>query len=319
MRGLAFALALGIASSALAQSEKSVQEYPLLAQAIRSMDRLRYTGARTVQFRKGPNAARHEEYIQRDGVSVRVEFADDSPFAGQVIVDDGKQRRHFLPLENEIRLLPPRRDEALLKVGRAISRGDFRIAESDGGLVAGRRTRLFSVRAASVKNMQQVYVDPDTAAVLKRALFDPVGTQIGYFEFTRIDFVRRLPKETFILERRGATLVTPDDELVRAVERGGFRMVRIPSGGGIRLEGVRISRVRGEAVLSQIYSTPLGKLSLFQVKALIPLDRVGRMRRGEVRVATWQSDGTTFTLIGPQTQNELDGLAKRLSTGFPKL
>jgi hypothetical protein len=236
-----------------------------------------------------------------------------------VIVEDGKTRRHFLPLLNEIRVLPPRRDEALLRIGRALRKGGLQITSADGGAIAGRRTTLFTVADGQGNLSQRLYIDVDTALVLKRILYDPVGAQIGYFEFVQVEYPGHISPKLFTLDRKGATIVTPDDELVRQCREGGFNLLRIPDGLGYRLEGARSLKMRGDNVLAQSYSTPRGKLSLFQVRALIPAERLMGMRRGDVRISVWQSNGTTYALVGPQDQAELDGLAKRLSTGIPKL
>jgi hypothetical protein len=318
-RCLSLWMILAVAASAAAQPIDSNLVYPLLARAVREAGHQRYAGIRLVQLRRRPKSATHEEYVSRDGAKVRIEFAEDSPFTGQIIVEDGRTRRHFLPQLNEIRVLPPRRDEALLLVGRALRQGGMQITSSDGGLIAGRRTTLFTVADPQGNVSQRIYVDVDTALVLKRVLFDPVGTQIGYFEFTKVSYPVRLEPSLFTLVRKGALIVTPDDELVRECQNGGFNRVRIPDRLGYRLEGVRSIRMRGENVLAQTYSTEHGKLSLFQVRALIPAERLWAMRRGEVHVAVWQADGSTYALMGPQDQAELDGLAKRLSTENPKL
>ena len=319
MRRLAVGLVGSLFAVVGAQPSDIANNYPLLNRAVKEATHLRYTGIRRVQLRRGPGGGTHEEYVTRDGANVRVEFSEESPFAGQVIVEDGRTRRHFLPLLNEIRVLPPRRDEALLRIGRAIRKGGLQITSSDGGVIAGRHTTLFTVADKQGNLTQRLYIDVDTALVLKRVLYDPVGSQIGYFEFVQVDYPGHISPKLFTLDRKGATIVTPNDELVRQCREGGFNLLRIPDGLGYRLEGARSLKMRGENVLAQTYSTSRGKLSLFQVRALIPAERLMGMRRGDVRISVWQSEGTTYALVGPQDQAELDGLAKRLSTGIPKL
>jgi outer membrane lipoprotein-sorting protein len=319
LRSLSLWMVLTAAATAAAQPADTNFVHPLLARAVREAGHQRYTGVRLVQLRRRPKAATHEEYVSRDGAKIRIEFADDSPFAGQIIVEDGRTRRHFLPQMNEIRVLPPRRDEALLRVGRALQRGGMQISSTDGGQIAGRRTTLFAIADPQGNVTQRIYVDVETALVLKRVLFDPVGTQIGYFEFTKVSYPAQLSPKLFALVRKGAVIVTPDDELARECQSGGFNRIRIPDRLGYRLEGVRSMRMQGENVLAQTYSTDHGKLSFFQVRALIPAERLWAMRRGEVHIAVWQANGSTYALMGPQDQAELDGLAKRLSTENPKL
>ena len=73
-------------------------------------NRLRYSGTRTVSIRRAGVVETHEEYITRDGSSMRIEFGTGSKLAGQIIVEDRTQRRHYLPDRNEIHVSGPRLD-----------------------------------------------------------------------------------------------------------------------------------------------------------------------------------------------------------------
>ena len=107
-------LAVAAAGVVAAQSN----EYKLdglpeaLKLAIRKSDSLKFVGTRTVEFRRRGDTVRITEYVTRDGQRIRLEFPEGSDFAGQVIVENASERKHYLPATNEIRILPPRKDES---------------------------------------------------------------------------------------------------------------------------------------------------------------------------------------------------------------
>ena len=59
----------------------------------------KYSGVRTVEFKRGPDRVSHVEYVLKSGIKTRIEFPDDSQYKGQTfsIVDDGHQRLHYFP------------------------------------------------------------------------------------------------------------------------------------------------------------------------------------------------------------------------------
>lgn len=309
--------ALGMASSLYAQKptvKLPPNLPPILLKAMAASGKLRYTGTRVVEFRKGPDTVRHEEYLIRDGAKLRIEFPDTSPFAGQVIVEDGVVRRHFFPDKNEIHVLPPRRDEATMRLRRLTRPGSkMTFATESGDRVAGYGTREVVVKDQAGNVVQRMFIEPKSGLVLKRLLFDPVGAPVGSFTFTKIDLHPTINPAVFRFSRQGATLVTPLDLLRRNLDDGPFVLRTLPPDSGYRLEFSRVMKPEGRPILMQIYTGNGRRLSLFQLEGDIDSDRLKRFARDRDSAYSWQSDGRTFVLVGNMRQEELRALAGRLT------
>jgi hypothetical protein len=310
---LTAAVAATLPLATVAPAQTSVP--PVLQRALDAGPKLRYTGRRVVEFRHGPERRRHTEFITRNGLWTRIEFPSDSPFAGQVIVEGPNDRRHFFPDRNEIRVLPPRRELAQHQLTRMLEAGQrhgFTLGTETGEAVAGVRTEQVVLRDRHGNVLQRVHVDPRTGAMLKRQLFDPVGTQVGYFEFTEINFNPRIRAADFQIRRQGATVVTPVMMMRRAAQEGGFDPVWIPPATGYRLESSRVQPMGSERVFVQVYQGQSQRVTLFQLKSAVDPQRLRRMSRG-VRSHSWERRGKTFVLIGDLEENTLRNLARRLS------
>lgn len=286
---------------------------PLLRLAIAQGPRLRYSGTRVVEFRRGPDALRHEEFVIRDGPLVRVEFPSDSSYAGQVIVENGRERRHYLPATNEIRIEPPRREEAfrrLLSQIRGLGR-DCHFSVGPGDVVARRRTRQVAIADKNGNVLQRLYIDPKTGAVLQLKLYDDVGTQRGFFTFKTIDYAPRIDPSLFRIERHGAIIVTPYDTLRQLCRSDGFKFVSLAPASGARLEFCRLQKIEGRSVLAQFYDTGRGHVSFFQVKAIVPANELRRFAHRQVRFVNWTVGDRSYVLFGPD-EDLLERLAQPL-------
>lgn len=286
----------------------------VLRLAIRKADKQRYTGKRTIEFRRGPNTLRHEEFVTRDGRRSRIEFPGASPFTGQIIVEDGKERRHFFPDRNEIRVLPPRREEAMERLSRLIPPPGgpefFKLRQEPGETIAGYRTEQVIVTDGFGNVMQRLYIEPKSGVVLKRRLFDRVGTQFGYFAFTQVDLnPPAFNGSTFKIERRGATVVTPEVLLKRLCKANGFKPLRLPDSSGYRLEAVDVMHIAGRTVLAQLYSSGHQKLSFFQVIGAVDEGKLAWAKK-DFKVHSWEKDGHGYVLMANLDESELERLGR---------
>jgi outer membrane lipoprotein-sorting protein len=269
-----------------------------------------------VQFRRGPDFERHEEYIIRDGDRVRIEFPKDSPFGGQIIVEDGKDRRHYLPDRNEIRVLPPRQDEAyghLLRMVRGNHGHRLTFAVNGQGRVAGYLTTQIAAVDDSGNIIQRLYIEPKTGAVLKRTLFDPVGTEMGGSWFSSVDLTPKIDPKMFRIVRKGAVVVRPEDTLRQLASTNGFILRTLPMKTGYRLEDVRVFRPMGEVVLMQVFTGSNGRISMFQLGRTIDEERLKEFGRRRFRTYTWTDEGRSFVLVGTQTQDSLERLGRSVT------
>ena len=152
--------------------------------------------------------------------------------------------------------------------------------------------------------------------VLKRDLFDPVGTRVGGFEFTEIDFKPTIDASVFRLVRRGARVLTPAMMLEELAKREGFRPVVLPATEGVRLEWSAVRKMAEEEVLVQSYAAGDGRLTLFQHRRIMSLERLKELAsRGRVNFVYWRRDGRTFVLVGNQAVDELRRIAGPIAGG----
>lgn len=302
------------ATLAQAQSEPVPE---ILRRALEAGPKLRYAGKRLVEFRRGGQITRHSETISRSGDLLRIEFEDGTALDGQVIVENGRERRHYFPDRNEILILPPRREEVIARLkGFARRSGrSLRLSTAAGETVAGLATEQVVVADAKGNILQRLYIEPKTGTLLKRRIFDRVGAPLGGFEFTQIDFSPRLQKNLFRLVRKGARVITPAARLEDLARRKGFLPIVLPPASGYRLEWSGVRKIEEQDVLIQGYTSKGSKLTLFQLKQEVSRERLQRYGRGELNFAYWQFRGRTFVLVGNLPSDRLVRIAGPISRG----
>jgi hypothetical protein len=287
----------------------------IFSRAVAAGDHLRFSGERTVQIRQGADLKVHDELVIQDGLNTRVWFAPDSPFAGQVVVETSKERRHFYPKRNVIEILPPRREDAYVRLRQWVQHpgGNLRLTSSHGTVVAGRKTELGVVSDLRGNVRQRLWIDSQTGMVLKREVLDEVGDRRDYFEFTKINYSPVILADDFRINVKGARTVTLDDKVRRLAGQHRMLGLILPPSTGFVLDGVNMVKLQNVDVLHESYTGPRGKLSLFQVQGAMGQGVFGPTNNRGVRLYGWQMNGETFALVGTYPAAELKELAQVLS------
>ena len=288
---------------------------PLLSRAIQAQPTLRYTGTYTTEFRQGGNQIRHQEFITRDGSWYRIDFPNDSQFAGQVVIENSDVRLHYHPIQNEIMQQPPRHGEAWEKVANLGANRRLNLRVETGETVAGLRTDQLVVADKDGNVTQRLFIEPGSGVIMKRLLFDKVGTQIGFFEFSQIDLNPRIDPSVFQIKRKNAKLVTPKMQLERVSKRRGFMVWYLPPGSGYALEGAVPRNFAGVEGLVQTYVNGTDRLWIYVLKA--PADS-GRLRNGagkNLHVHSFDSMGETIVLMGTVDDRTLSKFASMMMGG----
>ncbi len=313
-RILASTIIAASAATSYGQQRPSLEGLPeILRLAVSRADSLRYTGVRVVNVRARGPQRETVEYITRDGDRIRIDFPNDSAFSGQVIIEDPTERRHYLPGQNEVRVLPPRRGESLLRLVASLARfrQERKVSVENGSLIAGRLTRLLLVADQRGNPLQKLYIDPTTGAVLKSEVYDFVGTSVGSYEFKSIEFKDKIDSRLFKVSRKGLRTVSPQTEANELTTKLNLRQIQIPREFGFRLESARVIRPEGEPILAQMFTSNTGRLTVFQTRADLKSDRLSKFARGEISTRTWRVGGINFAVIGPKSTN-FDRVADRL-------
>jgi negative regulator of sigma E activity len=269
-----------------------------------------------IEFRRQGQPVRYSEIVTRDGPNTRIEFPDGSLYEGQIIVETAKERRHYFPDKNEIRVLPPRREEALHRLGRlARNHEKFMLSTVAGATIAGVKTSQVLVKDRAGNVMQRIYIEPRSGLLVKRQVFDPVGTQMGLYEFTRLRMNPRIDPLLFRLERKGAKVIRPIDTLRQVAASKGFQPAFLRPTTGYHLHFSRMHQPDGNDVLMQFYGSDKGRLSLYQTKAGLDPEKLSKFGRGQVNVYTWKQNGYTLALVGNQDRETLRKLAAGITFG----
>ena len=299
---------LGAIAQGAGRMDKRLEQVPpALRLAMRSLPNLRFSGTRNVEGLDGAERVRYQEYVLRDGPRMRIWFPGSSPYAGQVIVENARQRKHFFPGRNEIEVGPPKREEAFGRLVNLIKQGSVTCSAEQGGQVAGKPTSLVSIRERG-NVLQKLWIDAQ-GMVLRRDLFDLVGARVGHYEFTEIDYSPRLEASDFDFARRGARVITQFDLAKRLASESGLSAIVIPESEGYQLESSRMLKGSRIPVLHQVYIKPGASVSLFQARGVVDLPFMRRAGKG-LAVVSWNDNGNTFALLGNVEEAEIRRLAR---------
>ena len=286
----------------------------ILRKAIEVAPKLTYVGSRTVEFRREGKTERYTEIVTKDGDNLRIEFPSGSKYVGQIIVEGKDERRHFFPDKNEIQILPPRREEAISRLARMIKRpGRFVLSSAEGEVIAGNQTTQVIVSDQNGNVMQRLFISR-AGLLLKREMFDAVGTPVGGFEFTNIDLSPKITAGLFRLDRKGAKVVRPSDLLRTAAQEGGFIFAMLKPSTGYNLMFSRTTKADGNDLLMQFYGQDGMRLSLFQVKSDVSSQQLSEFAH-DLQVYSWKSRGNTFILVGNQDVGVLKKLSRSVVYG----
>ena len=288
---------------------------PILIRAIQAQPTLRYAGTYTVEFRQGPSSLRHEEYIIREGSSYRIEFPNDSQFAGQVIVEDQNERLHYHPNTNEIVQQPSRHGEAWEKVANLANNRKFKLEVTPGETIAGYKTDQIEVHDESGNLTQRLFIEPGSGLIMKRQIYDLVGTQAGFFEFTKVDLNPRIDSQAFVIRRKNARLITPTIQLQRICQKRGFALRILSPATGYRLESANRKMFAGVEGVVQTYLNGKIRLWVYQLKAPVDPDKLRQQAGKNLKFFSWQANGETIVMMGNVAEREMERFATMMTSG----
>jgi hypothetical protein len=107
-------------------------------------------------------------------------------------------------------------------------------------------------------------------------------------------------------------VVTPLDDLRQEADKDGFARLTLPDSTGMKLEFVHSFTAHDNNVLIESFSGDSGRVSLFQIKALVSPDAMRQYAHDGVHLYSWQDNGRTFALVGTLDEEKLKTLSGRL-------
>lgn len=289
--------------------------HPLLKKAFAASLRLRYSGERIVTFRRGPERRKHTEYITKDGPRIRLEYPEDSILAGQIVVENRGERYHYLPEVNEIHVSPAFFENSFERLKVLLKKdGEAKVKVEVGGAetVAGIRATTVAFREPRGNIIQRIWIDERSGMMLKREMYDPVGTLVGSFEFTKVNFNPNIDPDDFKINRPGSKVITPEDIAEKNMRDNGMIMAFLKDRGYKLFASRVMGRTSNSKVLILSYQTGNAPLSLVQVAGTINPDNLKRLAGPMFKIHTWTMQGRTFALIGDKSEEDLKRLAERV-------
>lgn len=310
---LACVVFLLMAAPAVSQEQSRATE--LLRRMIRAEMSQKLSGTRVVINNLEGRNERTIELVLRSGPDSRVEFPKGSPRYGEVVVERGSRRWHWVPRENTIYVGEAKRreklQERLPRVLEGVRRGLLNLEIGDAARVAGRKCTELLLKRKDGSHVWRLYVDDATGVLLKQQILDPSNHDrlIGGFEYTQVDFGAKPSPEDFVIKHPGAKVVQDDFVPIEdAQKRVPFRILRPePAPSGLRLAGAKPVELGGKPGVHLLYHDAHGMdpISVFQVRGAIPREALGRLHHREFRMATRQAGEIFLAAMGKLTQERL--------------
>ena len=275
---------------------------------------LRFSGTRMVTVVRAGKVESHQEFVTKDGPNMRVEFAKDSKYAGQIIIETASFRRHYFPDRNEIKESPSntRRQFELMRGMRGQRASNLKSAVGDGGSIAGIKALKMTMSDGDGNRVLELFGDARSGLILKRVVYDPTGSVAGSFEFKQVKFNPAIQASTFVLNRKGATYIRPIDELKRYATELGVKPYSFAEKGGMVLEGVNVRTMQDAKSIVQWFSMNDTRYTLFLTKADVSAEQLQRFGRGELKSVVWKLNGMTLVLMGMDSEESLRQLSKKV-------
>lgn len=285
---------------------------PILAKAFAASYRLKYSGERVVSFRRGPERRSHVEYVIKNGSRIRIEFPEDSPMAGQIIVENRGERYHYHPSLKEIHVGPAFFENAFERLKVLLKKEGaekVKIETGSGEAVAGIRTTAVTFKDPRGTVIQRIWIDERSGMMLKREMYDSVGTPAVSFEFRKVNFNPTISDEEFRIVRSDAKVVTAEDMAMKLVRDNGMLPAFLRERGYRLFSSRMMGRTSSSKVLIMTYQTGLAPLSLVQVSGSIDENNLKRLAGRLYKIHIWSLQGRTFALIGDMPVDRLKKLA----------
>ena len=286
----------------------------LLRKVFEMRKSVKLAAIRTVQFLEQGERRLVTEKIVRDGVNVRTEILD-GRLKGQISVEDEHERRVWSPSENVIRVNPAREAEFFSRFKGMSGRPDHappQAKETDGGNVAGVPTRQLEFSSPEGRVFSRTWIDPVHGVVLKNQTFDRDGKLNGSFEYTSLKFNPSLAQGTFQINKPGAKIITPEDDLRRLAREMGVKAYRVRPATGWRLVAVRKMNPKGTTILMQVYKNQRSRVSLFVIQGPVDAERLRKMQDGKINSHVWDIGSVHLALIGDLPVQDLRRLADQV-------
>lgn len=268
-------------------------------------------GVRVTQFFLPVPLPPVEEHVMRAGARYRVEYLQPPMRRGEVLIDDGVRRFHYVPRLKKVQILPS--DQPLIlrrrreMLGR-LRRGEIVLEVRGFDSVAGRRAVLLEAKSRQGQPLRRWWIDREYGVILRMEELTPHGEVRMRTEYIRLTLPAVIPPERFA-PRFPAQVrrqdVLPPSRVFASIEEAQPLVpftIRRPQAlpRGFRLVEVRVRIVGQRPLVSLHYTDEATSLVLFQTR--LPLHADAPLLKSlaplSARVEAWRDGDVNLVLIG---------------------
>lgn len=282
-------------------------------------------GVRVTQFFLPVPLPPVREHIQRAGVRYRVEYLEPPPRRGEVLIDDGIRRFHYLPRLKRVRALPSdqplllrRRQDLLMRLRRR----EILLSVKGSEPVAGRRAVILEARTPQGVPIRRWWIDREYGVILRMEEMNPQGEVRLRSEYVRLTLPALIPPDRFAPNFPAQVVkqeVLPPSQVFASVKEAQPLVpftIRQPQElpRGFRLVEVRVRMVRMRPLVSLHYTDESASLVLFQTR--LPLRANAPLLRSlaplSARVEAWRDGDVNLVLVGDAPAEVFEQMRKAL-------
>lgn len=268
-------------------------------------------GVRVTQFFLSVPLPPVREHIQRAGVRYRVDYLQPPPRHGEVLIDDGIHRFHYVPCLKRVHVLPSDQPVSLRRRQELLSRlrrRELLLSVRDSQPVAGRKAVLLEARTPQGLPVRRWWIDREYGFILRTEAMTPRGELQMRSEYVRLTLPAEIPPDRFIPSFPTQAIhedVLPPSQVFASVKEAQplvpftIRQPRkLPA--GFHLAEVRVRMVRARPLVSLHYTDESASLVLFQTR--LPIHANGPLLKSlaplTARVEAWRDGDVNLVLVG---------------------
>lgn len=280
-------------------------------------------GVRVTQFFLPTPLPAVEERILRSGVRYRVEYLRPPERRGEVLIDDGLRRFHYVPRLHRMQVSPSDLPQILRRRRELLTRLRQRelLLEAKGSeTVAGRHAVVLEAKSRQGKPLRRWWIDQEQGVILRMEEFTLRGELRLRTEFVRLTLPAFIPPEQFVPRfpapvRRQEIL--PPSRVFASVEEAQPLVpfpIRQPQTlpPGFRLVEVRLRLVRYRPLVSLHYTDEATSVALFQTR--LPLRQDAPLLRTlappGTQVVAWREGDVHLVLLGDASPEVFEQIRK---------
>lgn len=285
---------------------------------LQAEQRVALSGDQVTYLLRNGQPVTSEQRVLRNGTrAFRLEYAQPSNLAGELIIDDGHTFWHYAPTTKKLEEGASRINRLRGRVPRVmkqIKEGSLTAQYLGQDVVAGRNCDVVEVASRDLTQAprRRFWIDPTNGAQLRIDEFGANGQLLSSSYYTSVSYNPPLGADAFrpppgahpVMPEAGSVPLT----LPQAQAQAGFTIQQptyLPA--GFHFQAASVSDFRRKKLVALRYVNGLNVLSLFETslgpRAAAQPPQITRPRPGVLNLV---QNGLRFILVGNLTPNEME-------------